>query len=58
MLTDTGWEWRNGVISVADVTPSRGSGSSPLATIGLAALVFAIGALAGFIGRLLWPQSR
>lgn len=42
MLTDAGSERRNGV-------------SGAMKTVGLAVLVFAAGALAGFVARLLWP---
>ena len=56
MLTDAGSEWRDGVSSVAEVTPK--SRSSAMGTVGLAVLVFAAGAFAGFIARLLWPRSR
>lgn len=45
MLTDAGSEWRNGVSGVVK-------------TLGLATLVFAAGALAGFVARLLWPRPH
>ena len=46
MLTDAGGKRRNGV-------------SGAMKTVGLAVLVFAAGALAGFVARLVWPaRSR
>lgn len=56
MLTDgTAEEW-DGVRDVADEVAQR-SGSL-VSTILLGVLVFAVGAAAGFLGRLLWPHSR
>jgi len=56
MLTDgmTGpWD---GVSGVADEVAEHGG--SLVGTIFLGLLVFAVGAAAGFIGRLLWPHPR
>lgn len=56
MLTDGRSVTWDGVSGVADEVERR-SGSL-LATLALGVLVFGVGALAGFMARLLWPHSR
>jgi hypothetical protein len=56
MLTDGTAEARYGVSGVADEVAARGG--SFLSTVALGLLVFAVGAAAGFIGRLIWPHAR
>ena len=56
MLTDGIADAWDGVSSVADDV-AKPSGSAAT-TILLAVLVFGIGALGGFIARLLWPRPR
>ena len=56
MLTDGRSAMWDGVSEVADDVERR-SGSL-LATLLLGALVFAVGAAGGFLGRLLWPRPR
>ena len=56
MLTDGIADAWNGVSGVADEVAERGG--SLVTTILLGLLVFAVGAAAGFVARLLWPHSR
>ena len=56
MLTDGIAEAWDGVSGVADEVAE--SGGSLVTTILLGMLVFAVGAAAGFVARLLWPHSR
>ena len=56
MLTDGVADTWNGVSGMADDVAERGG--SFVATLLLGLLVFAVGAAAGFIARLLWPHSR
>lgn len=56
MLTDGTADAWDGVSGVADEVVQR-SGSL-VSTILLGLLIFAVGAAAGFLGRLLWPRSR
>ncbi len=56
MLTDGITDAWNGVSGVADEV-ARKDGSL-VTTILLGLLVFAVGAAAGFVARLLWPHSR
>lgn len=56
MLTDGFADAWNGVSDVADEV-ARKDGSF-VTTILLGLLVFAVGAAAGFVARLLWPHSR
>ena len=56
MLTDGIAEAWDGVSGVADEVAE--SGGSLVTTILLGMLVFAVGAAAGFVVRLLWPHSR
>ena len=56
MLTDGIAEAWDGVSGVADEVAERGG--SLVGTILLGMLVFAVGAAAGFVARLLWPHSR
>ena len=56
MLTDGIAEAWDGVSGVADEVAE--SGGSLVGTILLGMLVFAVGAAAGFVARLLWPHSR
>ena len=56
MLTDGIAEAWDGVSGVADEVAERGG--SLVGTILLGFAVFAVGAAAGFLARLLWPHSR
>ncbi len=56
MLTDGISDTWNGVSGVADEVAE--SGGSLVTTIVLGLAVFAVGAAAGFVARLLWPHSR
>lgn len=56
MLTDGSAERWDGVSDVADGVAERGG--SLVSTIFLGLLVFAVGAAAGFIARLLWPHPQ
>ena len=56
MLADGVADAWNGVSGVADEVAERGG--SLVTTILLGMLVFAVGAAAGFLARLLWPHSR
>ena len=56
MLTDGTVDAWDGVSGVADEIAE--SGGSLVTTILLGVLVFAIGAAAGFLARLIWPHSR
>lgn len=56
MLTDGVADAWDGVSGVADEVAERGG--SLVGTILLGLLVFAVGAAAGFLARLLWPHSR
>lgn len=56
MLTDgVADEW-NGVCDMADEVARKDG--SVVTTLFLGLLVFAVGAAAGFVARLLWPHSR
>ena len=57
MLTDAGYRWRIGVIGVAHDTVNAG-GPTVGKVVVVATLVFALGAFAGFIVRLLWPRPH
>jgi hypothetical protein len=56
MLTDGAADTRNGVSDVADEVAK--TGGTFVTTILLGLVVFAVGAAAGFLARLLWPNSR
>ena len=56
MLTDGITDARNGVSGVAEEVAE--SGGSLVTTVLLGLMVFAVGAAAGFLARLLWPHSR
>ena len=56
MLTDGMADAWKGVSGVADEVAE--GGGSLVTTILLGLLVFAVGATAGFLARLLWPHSR
>jgi hypothetical protein len=56
MLTDGSRCVWDGVSDMADEVAE--SGGSFVTTILLGLLVFAVGAAAGFLARLLWPHSR
>ena len=61
MLTEDRAVMREEVVGVAETDGSAlgtvaGSSSSAAATLGLALVVFAVGVLAGFVVRLLWPR--
>jgi len=56
MLTDGNAEAWDGVSGVADEVTT--GGGSLVTTILLGLVVFAVGAAAGFVARLLWPHSR
>lgn len=55
MLTDGVADAWDGVSGMADEVAQ--SGGSLLPTLLLGLLVFAVGAAAGFIARLLWPRA-
>lgn len=56
MLTDGIAQRWNGVSDVADEVAEQGG--SLVGTLFLGLLVFAVGAAAGFLARLVWPHSR
>ncbi len=56
MLTDGAAESWDGVRDMADEVAERGGSMVTNLILGL--LVFAVGAAAGFVARLLWPHSR
>jgi hypothetical protein len=56
MLTDGTAETWDGVRDMADEVVERGG--SLVTTLFLGLLVFAVGAAAGFLARLLWPHSH
>jgi hypothetical protein len=55
MLTDEGEQGLTGG-DIVGVSWRRGAAMAK--TLGLLALVFAVGALGGFVGRMLWPEPR
>ena len=57
MLTDAGTRRRIGVSGVAESTGNSGESSLGKVVV-VATLVFALGAFAGFIVRLLWPRPH
>ena len=56
MLTDGSAETWNGVSGMAEEVVRKDG--SLVGTLLLGLLVFAVGATAGFLARLLWPHSR
>lgn len=56
MLTDGITDAWNGVSGVADEVARKDGSLGTTILLGL--LVFAVGAAAGFVARLLWPHSR
>jgi hypothetical protein len=56
MLTDGTAERWDGVSDMSDEVAERGG--SLMGTLLLGLLVFAVGAAAGFLARLVWPHSR
>lgn len=56
MLTDSTAESWDGVRDMADEVARKDG--SVVTTLILGLLVFAVGAAAGFLARLLWPHSR
>lgn len=56
MLTDGITDAWNGVSGVAEEVAEGGGSLATTVLLGL--MVFAVGAAAGFLARLLWPHSR